>query len=353
MQRWYALALALAVGAVLGASGVRGHFEPPPVHAAQTWNVQAGGDVEEELISTQAYFPNPLTVNVGDTVTWTFVGFHTVTFTGGQAAPPLIMPGPEAGSLLINPMAFFPSGPMDATYDGSGFLNSGVPEDEGAAEAGDPPPTFRVTFTQDGVFPYICLIHPGMEGSVTVVSAGAALPETPAEAAARGQMQFETLVNTMRNQIQMAEATQPEHAEVPGATTAHTAIAGLGHASGVSALRFIPDTMAVRRGDLITWTMPDPFEIHTVTFVSGAAPPEFVEPRFGPEGPGAGPPMLVIPAHVAGPTGGNTYRGTGLVNSGILIPGDSFALEIDAPAGSYEFMCLVHPFMRGTVIVSE
>ena len=148
--------------------------------------------------------------------------------------------------------------------------------------------------------------------------------------------------------------------EAPGAATAHSALAGIaslvgpGNAGGASALRFLPDTLTVRRGDLVVWTMPDPMEIHTVTFTSGEAPPEFIEPRFGPGGPASGPPTLVINANVAGAAGGPGYTGQGYLNSGILGSGQSFVLNIDAPAGAYDYICLVHgPSMKGTIVVTE
>jgi plastocyanin len=94
--------------------------------------------------------------------------------------------------------------------------------------------------------------------------------------------------------------------------------------------------------------MPDPFEIHTVTFLSGAPAPEFIQPRPQP----TGPPQLVIPANVVGAAGGGTYTGQGIVNSGILGNGHAFFLRFDAPPGAYEYVCLIHPTMKSTVTVA-
>jgi len=322
--------------------------------APRSWDVTVGTDDEATGVSTQAYFPGTLTINAGDTARFNWAGFHTVSFPGGQPAPPIILPGSEAGTLLINPQAFFastPPGTTAVTYDGTGFLNSGTPPEE-EEESDEPPPPFVVTFTAAGSYTYVCLLHPGMEGTIEVAPAGAALPETPAQGTARGQAQRQSLMAAMQ---QTAAQVQPVHAATggPGGATVHSALAGLGQGAGASMLAFLPGQLTVRRGDVVVWTMPDPFEIHTVTFTSGAPPPEFIEPQFGPDGPGAGPPTLVIPARVAGATGGDTYSGTGYVNSGILGNGSSFALRFDAPAGSYEYLCLVHPFMKGTVTVTE
>ena len=279
---------------------------------------------------------------------------------GDAPAPRFEIPGAEAGTLLLNPQAFFPSvppGTTSVTYDGTGFLNSGAPaepESEGEGdESAPPPPPFAVTFTAAGSYTYLCLIHPGMVARLVVEPAGAALPETPAQATARGEAQVQDVLATMRASAEAVRFAQPLSVEAPGRATVHTALAGLGQGIGASKLAFLPAQLSVRRGDIVVWTMPDPFEIHTVTFLSGAEPPQFVEPQFGPDGPGSGPPMLMIPANVVNPTGGTSYTGTGYLNSGILGNSASFALRFDAPAGTYEYLCIVHPFMRGTVTVNE
>ena len=99
----------------------------------------------------------------------------------------------------------------------------------------------------------------------------------------------------------------------------------------------------------MAWTLADPYEIHTVTFASGEDPPLFVDVRPQPEGP----PLLVIPANVTSPVGGPAYSGTGYVNSGIVTPGNSFVLTIDAPPGTYAYSCILHPTMKGTIVVAE
>jgi len=345
------VALAMLAGSSLG--GARP--EAASAGGSQTWDVIVGTDLEAEFLSAQTFFPNPLAISVGDTVTFAFRGFHTVTFLSGQPAPGFEMPGPAAGTLMLNPQVFFPSvppGTTKVTYDGTGYLNSGAPE-EPEDEGEGPPPPFAVTFTAAGSYSYVCLIHPGMVARLVVAPAGAPLPETPAQASARGQAQLQEVLATMRASAAQVRSAQPVSVATPGGATVHTALAGLGFAGGASKQAFLPDRLSVRRGDVVVWTMPDPFEIHTVTFVSGAEAPGFVEPQFGPGGPGAGPPRLVIPANVVNPTGGTTYTGTGYVNSGILGNGASFALRVDAPAGTYDYLCIVHPFMRGTVTVTE
>jgi hypothetical protein len=81
-------------------------------------------------IVSRAYQPPALTIEAGQTVTWTNRGFtpHTVTALAGE-------------------------------FD-SGRLNAGE--------------SFKVTFSTPGTFAYMCTIHPSMKGNVTVLAPGTA-----------------------------------------------------------------------------------------------------------------------------------------------------------------------------------
>ena len=72
--------------------------------------------------------------------------------------------------------------------------------------------------------------------------------------------------------------------------------------------------------DTITWTVATG-EFHTVTFLSGAAPPPLI--AIGPNGPdinpAAGFPSRTLP-------GIDTYPGSGIFNSGLLNEGDKYTL---------------------------
>jgi plastocyanin len=189
-----------------------------------------------------------------------------------------------------------------------------------------------------------------MQGTITVLPAGDARSEAPAQATARGQAEQAALLATIRGVQQLA---RPAARTGPEGGTVHAVSAGLGDRSGVSAEQFLPETLTLRRGDSVDWRTTDPVEIHTVSFTSGAPPPPFLDPRPGP----AGEPLLVVPASVVGRAGGATYTGQGYVSSGILFPGRSFVLQIDAPPGRYAYLCLIHGTesggMRATLIVTE
>src|SRR5205085_875578 len=82
-----------------------------------------------------------------------------VVFPGGGPVPDLVQPGPDG--VFINPASAFPSG--GPTYDGTGMVGSGL------LNKGD---TFSLAFSKAGSFAYVCTIHAGMGGVVTVVDSG-------------------------------------------------------------------------------------------------------------------------------------------------------------------------------------
>ena len=82
-------------------------------------------------LTTDAYQPNPVQVSVGTTVTWTNDDAQPHTATSGEAVTP------------------------DGRFD-SGIMAPGA--------------TFDFTFTEAGEYPYFCLLHPNMVGTVSVSS---------------------------------------------------------------------------------------------------------------------------------------------------------------------------------------
>jgi plastocyanin len=142
------------------------------LYKVQAGDGQMAGNDQSNVTTNNTFFPQRLTIHVGDTVEWTGF-FHTVAFgpealrdhlektflmrTPLQSGPPL---------LVFNPKVAFPSGRH--IYNGTGFVSSGilllrVPQNSKA------PPTYRLTFTRPGTYEYDCLVHPNMEGSITVL----------------------------------------------------------------------------------------------------------------------------------------------------------------------------------------
>ena len=80
-------------------------------------------------LTTDAYQPNPVQVSVGSTVTWTNNDAQPHKATSGENATP------------------------DGRFDSSIMA---------------PAATFDHTFTEAGEYPYFCLLHPNMVGTVSV-----------------------------------------------------------------------------------------------------------------------------------------------------------------------------------------
>jgi plastocyanin len=327
-------AASLVAAALAGLSGAGGVATAQGT--AQKWEVQAGLLDEHTGAEVMAYGPDPLIIRAGDTVTWSMVGPFGVMFNAGKPDLPPIVPGPGQGELMLGPGVM----PVGATgtvtdFDGTKQVGSGL--------ALEGPLTFSLRFPKPGLYGYVNPLLPVMRGEVIVLDASAALPETPAAAKARGQATLGALAGKA---VSAAGHATTVHQAL--STGNPTVFVGVHDPYGASIDAFIGGNKTVRRGDDVTFAFGDPVIPHTVTFLSGATPPGFVEPRPQP----AGPPQLVIAANVAGPAGGNTYTGTGYLNSGILEAPGAFTVRFDAPPGSYAYLCVIHPFMQGTITVT-
>jgi plastocyanin len=144
-------------------------------YMVQAGDGQAAYNDQSNLTESDQFFPRKLTIHVGDTVTW-HGAFHTVTFGPAAMRDQLetqriatvkLKDGRTA--LGINPKIALPSG--GTTYDGTGFVNSGVLFLRGGPNS-KVPPSFSLRFTKPGTYEYDCLLHPGMDGTITVLPAG-------------------------------------------------------------------------------------------------------------------------------------------------------------------------------------
>lgn len=79
-----------------------------------TFAAVVGAETRDEAIQALAFLPNDLTVDVGDTITWSFPTneVHTLTF---------LQPGQPRPNAFTAPVT-----PNGSTFDGKEFLNSGV-----------------------------------------------------------------------------------------------------------------------------------------------------------------------------------------------------------------------------------
>jgi plastocyanin len=305
-----------------------------PARDAATWHVWVGGESADHALQAQAFLPTSVTINVGDTITWTtgadFV--HTVTFLSGTQAPPVVRPD---GSEVIQPAeTAFPAG--GPTYDGTKFVNSGLLEGKDK--------TFSLTFTKAGAYDYLCLLHRGMGGQVTVQAAGSAYPKTHEQVDADGNTELYAKLGQANQFLQSAQLSSKANGN---GTTNYTVVDGAG-GNQASVLRFLPVNLTVKPGDSVTWLGNDPHEVHTVTFYDPAGKvPDFLVPQPQP----SGPPRLLAP-HAA-PEGDTDVDSNELYGSGLLTPGQSYTFTFPKP-GVYSYVCVIHApqGMFGTITVA-
>ncbi|MFN2195632.1 MAG: plastocyanin/azurin family copper-binding protein [Anaerolineales bacterium] len=143
----------------------------------------------------------------------------------------------------------------------------------------------------------------------------------------------------------------------PSATSAnqtYTVVVGAEKVShGITVQAYFPATLHIHVGDTVLWKQ-NSHEIHTVTFLAGAALPELLVPV--PNGPAG---ALMLNPQVAFPTApaDGLYDGTTYANSGVMStdPGqpNQFSLTF-TQAGTYEYVCVVHGVdMSGKIVVED
>lgn len=98
-------------------------------------------------------------------------------------------------------------------------------------------------------------------------------------------------------------------------------------------MSMLPKVVVIKAGESVTWVNKSGFDVHTVTFLAGKDMSTLTEADFG-----------AVTAE-----SGSTYSG-GYLSSGIFGDGGTYTLTFDKP-GTYEYLCLLHPQMVGTVVV--
>jgi plastocyanin len=329
MRRISRALVALSLVAASGALPGRAQENGPQ------WQVLAGRETEDHAIQAQTYFPIVLTVVAGDTVRWTLgtQASHTVTFLSRQPGPvnPLILPD---GRSVLNPLVEYAQG--GGTHDGTRYANSGVL----SGRVG----TYDLTFSAPGVYPYVCLLHRGMEGTVVVLPSGRRPPKTASEYRALADQEWAVLRTRGEGLAQSAPTvTEP----APAGATNYFISSGFG-ANDVSVLRFLPQELTVRIGDTVTWVQSDPQEVHTVTFPDPDAPLALTVTDTSP----FGPPVTMYDPQAVQPQGGPVHRGEGYYNSGIMQPYARYTLTFLQP-GTYGYVCIPHAHLGhvGTIVV--
>ena len=296
-----------------------------------------------------AFFNRRTTINAGDTVSFVLHGFHTIDLPGSSGTDlPLIVPGPTVGNVLdaggnpfwfdgkvpsvgFNPQLFARS--KGRTYNGTSRLDSGLP-------IGGPPKPFNVKFTKPGVYRFFCDVHYGMVGFVVVKAKGVPIPSVKQAKAAR----LAQVISDIKAAKKVATSKIP----------ADTVSLGESTPGGVELFAMFPSTLTVNAGTAVTFKMSRfTRETHTASF----GPQPYLNMLAGTFNGPAPSPVAVYPSSPPGTISETpTSHGNGFANAGTLdrdattpLP-SSGTIDFTTP-GTYHFQCLIHPFMRGTIIV--
>jgi plastocyanin len=339
----------------------------PAAAAARTKVVFAGGPVG---FSTQLqhkygggvndFLVRKVTIHAGDSVLWdgkTLAGgFHSVDIpaAGGSDVPLIIPTGTtvtgvkdSAGNpfwfnglvpnLTFNPQLFGTLG--GHTYTGAARIDSGLPL--------GPPKSFKVKFTKPGVYHYFCDVHYGMKGTVVVLAKKKHVPSAKQDA----------------KTLKAEEKAYVASAKLVDKTTEPANTVGLGASgpNGLEVFAMFPATLHVPHGTTVTFSMSGQTrETHTATFgdtskggyvdvlgnTAFSSPTGAIDPR------GAYPSDVPMHISLSPASHGNGFANTGALDEDASTPNPVSAQITFTQAGTYHYICLIHAFMRGTVIVN-
>ncbi len=327
-------------------------FAGGPGGFANSLQKKYGGGVNDFLIRR-------VTIHTGDSVLWDGKslagGFHTVDIpaAGGPDVPLIIPAGTmvsgvndAAGNpfwfnglvpnLTFNPLLFAASG--GHKYTGAARVESGLPL--------GPPKSFKVKFTKAGVYHYFCDVHYGMKGTVVVLAKKKHVPSVKQDG--------KTL--KAEENAYVASAKQVDQTTVP----ADTVSVGASGPHGLEVFAMFPATLHVQPQTTVTFLMSNQTrETHTATFGDTApggyvyqlgqtafrSPTGAIDPR------GAYPSDVPMPISLSPSSHGNGFANTGALDRDAATPGPASAQIKFTHPGTYHYICLIHAFMHGTVIV--
>jgi plastocyanin len=305
-----------------------------------------------QTTSDNAFYPAKIKVHVGDSISYTFLGFHNVFFPPkGKPSPAFALVDPSKPvsgakdargtdmwfngqpSAAFNPLVVAPTG--SKVINGKGNHGSGLPTGSKFK--------YKVRFSKTGTFTYYCSIHPGMKATVSVVAKSAKVPSKSDDKKAIKKQT--TAADKLAKQL------------VANATPTGNVVNVGNDKKGIASLGFFPATKTIKAGESVTFQMPGTStESHNV-----AVGPEAYVLGQTLEGPGGSlNPFVVYPSDPpTGPlppltptTHGNGYESTGLLDTDSKSPFPNKQMITFTAPGTYVYYCNIHqPDMKGTIVV--
>lgn len=276
--------------------------EPDTSTASQSWQVNVGKALSKEA-EVFNMFPSTLIIHEGDSVTFTNNGTaapHTVTFWGSTTPP-----APEN----LDESYAAPNVPSGSAWDGKTLLNSGI---------FFPGQSYSATFSTSGVYPYLCLLHPNMTGTIIVIPKGQPILSKADQLAAQTDQ-----LKAFGQQVAAVKKDRaaPTYVKNKDGSLTYAAYAGSGTQDLMVNL-YSPNALYINEGDSIQWVT----DSHDFQFVFFNTPKDFsaILPN------GDLNPLLESPA------GGPEFDGKEAIRSGMIMPDMPFTLKF-TKAGTYMF----------------
>lgn len=319
-----------AIAAALLATISVGTASAAPAKSAEshTWYVQTGTQSPNMVIQGMVFLPGSITIDVGDTIVWRTGSAepHTVTFN----AP---------ANVQFNPFA--PAIGNGSAFDGSQFVSSAAMANVSSEKAGFPTEQqFSLRFTKAGTFAYICLVHPGMGGTVIVHPAGAPYPES--------QRQYNEQSHHQAARIIAAGYRLRAH-DLDASNNHFVIVGDTNMEAGADVMAYMRSTVVIHVGQSVRFVNQS-LGPHTVTVGAEIGDPTNSWCALDCSG-------STLPAQ--GPTFFGSYAATlsgadAVFNSGWIFNGVSVTVTFTHP-GVYYYHCALHDYMgmTGRVIVTD
>lgn len=335
----------------------------PALAQAKTKTVDMGLSASAQKVFGKKYaadvndfFPHSVTIRAGDSVRFRPTDFHTVDIApNGQSILPLLTAGGTTTGITdaasapfwFNGQPLFGINPaLNASNFGKRLTYSGQRIESGLPLSQHPKP-MTVRFPSKGTYRYLCDLHPGMFGTVVVKGKRANVPT-----AKQDKRRVHKQLGRDRTRAKNLAGVVP-----PG----NTVYTGGSAAGGVEYYGMLPARKAVPVGTTVRFMMsPRSFDVHTATFgpgnplqptsYLGAIAKSFQGTSLDPRGIYSSERPQTVASY------GPTLHGNGFWNSGLMDNSDDTPLvpytdlKFTTP-GTYDFYCLIHPYMHGQVIV--